>query len=261
MKIALLQMAIQEGQPDLNRQQILKWLDKADLSDVELLVLPELWDTGYALSDLANCADKEGEKAQHFLSQIAKNDELAVIGGSIARESQGAFFNTSYSFDKNGQLVNQYDKVHLFGLMGEDKHLAAGCLDSHFVLDGVEVSQVICYDIRFPEWLRKQMAKGSQLLVVSAQWPSSRVMQWKILLQARAIENQAFVVAVNRTGQGLLDTFDGHSLVIDPLGNVLFEADAQEGLSIVDIDLSEVEVVRGSMPVFTDRRLDLYQED
>lgn len=261
MKIALLQMAIQEGQPDFNRQQILKWLDKADLSDVGLLVLPELWDTGYALSDLADCADKEGERARQFLSQIAKKYELSVIGGSIARESQGAFFNTTYSFDKKGQLVNQYDKVHLFGLMGEDKYLGAGCSDSHFVLDGIEVSQVICYDIRFPEWLRKQMAKGSQLLVVPAQWPTSRIMQWKILLQARAIENQAFVVAVNRTGQGLLDDFDGHSLVIDPLGNILFEADAQEGVSVVDIDLSEIEVVRGSMPVFTDRRLDLYQEN
>ena len=123
------------------------------------------------------------------------------------------------------------------------------------------MSQVICYDIRFPEWLRKQMAKGSQLLVVPAQWPSSRIMQWKILLQARAIENQAYVVAVNRTGEGLLDTFNGHSLVIDPLGKVVFEADAQEGVSVVTIDLEAVESVRGQIPVFADRRLDLYQED
>lgn len=261
MKIALLQMAIQEGRPKLNRQNLLKWLDEADLRGVDVLVLPELWDTGYALSDLADCADKEGETAQAFLSHLAKKYEVAVIGGSIARESQGTFFNTSYSFDQNGHLVNQYDKVHLFGLMGEDKHLAAGRLDSHFTLGGIEMSQVICYDIRFPEWLRKQMAKGSQLLVVPAQWPSSRIMQWKILLQARAIENQAYVVAVNRTGEGLLDTFNGHSLVIDPLGKVVFEADAQEGVSVVTIDLEAVESVRGQIPVFADRRLDLYQED
>ena len=258
MKIALLQMAIQEGRPELNRQNVLKWLDKADLREVDVLVLPELWDTGYALSDLADCADKEGETAQAFLSHLAKKYEVAVIGGSIARESQGTFFNTSYSFDQNGHLVNQYDKVHLFGLMGEDKHLAAGNLGSHFTLGGIEMSQVICYDIRFPEWLRKQMAKGSQLLVVPAQWPSSRIMQWKILLQARAIENQAYVVAVNRVGDNPDNKFNGHSLIINPLGEVLSDSGDQETLTVYDLDTSEMEKFTQQIHVFEDRRPELY---
>ncbi|MEQ9809599.1 carbon-nitrogen family hydrolase [Streptococcus jiangjianxini] len=261
MKIAILQMAIKEGQPDHNRQHVLDLLDEEfALNQVVLLVLPELWDTGYALLDLEACADTDGREARVFLSDLAQKYHTNIIGGSIARVCDGQYYNTSYSFNRNGQLINRYDKVHLFGLMAEDKYLSAGDKDSCFWLDDVLTSQVICYDIRFPEWLRKQIAKGSKLLVVPAQWPSARISQWKILLQARAIENQAFVVAVNRTGQGLLDSFDGHSLVIDPLGNILLETDVQEGLSICDIDLSVIEEIRGQMPVFADRRLDLYKE-
>ncbi|MDY4761851.1 carbon-nitrogen family hydrolase [Streptococcus thoraltensis] len=262
MKVALLQMAIKEGQPDKNRQHLLELLDDdVTLNQVDLLVLPELWDTGYALADLDACADENGREAQEFLAELAKKYHINIIGGSIARAHDGRYFNTSYTFERNGQLINCYDKVHLFGLMGEDKYLSAGDSDSSFLIDDILTSQVICYDIRFPEWLRKQMAKGAKLLVVPAEWPSARISQWKILLQARAIENQAFVVAVNRTGQGLLDSFDGHSLVIDPLGNILLETDDQEGLSLFDIDFSKIEEVRGQIPVFADRRLDLYEED
>ncbi|MFU2206304.1 carbon-nitrogen family hydrolase [Streptococcus pluranimalium] len=261
MKLALLQMAIKEGQPEQNRQRVLDLLDDSILKEADLLVLPELWDTGYALGDLDKCADKDGKDAQNFLSALARKYHINIIGGSIAREEDGCYFNTSYTFDRNGKLVNRYDKAHLFGLMGEDQYLSAGNRDSGFIIDDILTSQVICYDIRFPEWLRKQMAQGSKLLVVPAEWPSARITQWKILLQARAIENQDFVVAVNRNGQVLLDKFDGHSLVIDPLGNILLEIDSQEGLSMINLNFSEIEAVRGQIPVFADRRLDLYKED
>ena len=137
--------------------------------------------------------------------------------------------------------------------------MQAGHRESTFELDGVKVASIICYDMRFPEWVRTLMATGARVLFVVAEWPKKRVPQWEILLRARAVENQAFVVAVNRVGQGVLDDFSGHSLVIDPLGNVILQApDNQEGVFSVDIDLSEVEKVRGHIPVFADRKPELY---
>ena len=120
-------------------------------------------------------------------------------------------------------------------------------------------ASVICYDIRFPEWVRTQMAQGAKVLFVVAQWPEPRVQQWEILLKARAVENQAFVVAVNRVGTGSDDVFSGHSMVIDPLGNVVLQSkEHEEGIFTADINLEEVDKVRGQIPVFEDRRTDLY---
>lgn len=261
MKIGLLQLALKDGQPQNNRKKVIDLLEKEMTSSIDVLVLPELWDTGYALDKLEIIADHEGEKAKTFLCQLAKTYQCNIVGGSIARESKGLFYNTSYTFDQKGNLIGQYDKIHLFGLMEENQYIQAGNQETHFNINDIEMSQVICYDIRFPEWTRKLMANGSKILFVSAQWPSSRIKQWTILLQARAIENQAFVVAVNRTGEGLLDDFNGHSMVINPLGDIVTELNNEERLAVVDIDLSLIDQVRGQMPVFEDRRPNLYKED
>ena len=177
-----------------------------------------------------------------MLGKFAKENQVNLVAGSVATVKKNQFFNTTYVFNRAGQVIADYDKVHLFGLMGEDRFLQAGHRESTFELDGVKVASIICYDMRFPEWVRTLMATGARVLFVVAEWPKKRVPQWEILLRARAVENQAFVVAVNRVGQGVLDDFSGHSLVIDPLGNVILQApDNQEGVFSVDIDLSEVE--------------------
>lgn len=137
--------------------------------------------------------------------------------------------------------------------------MQAGHRESTFELDGVKAASVICYDIRFPEWVRTLMSSGAKVLFVVAEWPEARVEQWEILLRARAVENQAFVVAVNRVGQGVLDDFSGHSLVINPLGQIILQTtDYQEGIFTVDLDLAEVEKIRGHIPVFEDRKPELY---
>ncbi len=117
---------------------------------------------------------------------------------------------------------------------------------------------VICYDIRFPEWLRKQAAQGPQVIFVSAEWPTVRLPQWRLLLQARAIENQAYVVAVNRVGSDPDNNFGGQSLVIDPLGQIMAIAGAHAQLVTAKLDLAQVAQVRGQIPVFNDRRPELY---
>ena len=257
MKVSLIQMAIYEAEPKKNIENVLAWLEKAALDESDVIVLPEMWNTGYALEQMAELSDKDGQQTKNLLGKFAKENQVNLVAGSVATVKKNQFFNTTYVFNRAGQVIADYDKVHLFGLMGEDRFLQAGHRESTFELDGVKVASIICYDMRFPEWVRTLMATGARVLFVVAEWPKKRVPQWEILL--RAVENQAFVVAVNRVGQGVLDDFSGHSLVIDPLGNVILQApDNQEGVFSVDIDLSEVEKVRGHIPVFADRKPELY---
>lgn len=190
---------------------------------------------------------------------ICQKHDVNIVGGSCAVKRQGKFWNTAYDFDRKGQLINEYDKVHLFGLMQEDRFIAPGNSESSFEIDGIKSSCVICYDIRFPEWERKLMSSGAKILFVSAQWPDVRIKQWEILLRARAIENQAFVVAANRVGDAPNDHFNGHSLIIDPFGEIIANGcSGQEEIVSAILDLSLVDKARGNIPVFKDRRLDLY---
>ncbi|ALR79394.1 Aliphatic amidase AmiE [Streptococcus salivarius] len=259
MKIALVQMDVAHGQPTENKEHVKEMLERALGENPDVIVLPEMWNTGYALDELDGLADKDGLNSQELLSHFARKHAVAIIGGSVAIEKDGKFYNTTYVYNKSGDLINTYSKVHLFGLMAEDKYMSAGSNESVFELDGVIAASVICYDIRFPEWVRTQMAQGAKVLFVVAQWPEPRVQQWEILLKARAVENQAFVVAVNRVGAGPNDIFSGHSMVIDPLGNVVLQTkEHEEGVFTADINLEEVDKVRGQIPVFEDRRTDLY---
>lgn len=259
MKVSLIQMAIYEAEPKKNIENVLSWLEKAALEEPDVIVLPEMWNTGYALEQMAELADDNGQEIQSLLGKFAKNHQVNLVAGSVATKKETGFFNTTYVFNREGQVISDYDKIHLFGLMKEDRYMQAGRKENLFELDGVKAASVICYDIRFPEWVRTLMSSGAKVLFVVAEWPKERVEQWEILLRARAVENQAFVVAVNRVGKGAADTFSGHSLVINPLGQIILQTtDYQEGIFTVDLDLAEVDKVRGHIPVFEDRKPDLY---
>ena len=151
MKVALIQMAIREGQPKQNTKTVLALLEKAVLDELDVIVLPEMWNTGYALSQLADLADDNGERTKTLLRAFAKKHHVNIVAGSVAKKKKDSFFNTTYVFDRTGQVIVDYDKIHLFGLMGEDQFLQAGHQPSTFVLDGIQAASVICYDIRFPE--------------------------------------------------------------------------------------------------------------
>ena len=259
MKVGLAQIDIIFGQPDKNIAKVKEFVEKAASEHCDVVVFPEMWNTGYALTDLEQLAD-DGESIKNILSSLAKYFAINIVAGSIAVKEGDKFFNRAYVFDRTGQLLSQYDKVHLFGLMNEEKFIAAGSKKHIYELAGIESAGVICYDIRFPEWLRTNMAsQEAKVLYVVAEWPDPRTPQWQALLVARAIENQAFVVAVNRVGEDPDNRYLGNSLVIDPLGNIIVNAGESENLSTVSIDLSEIDSIRGQIPVFEDRRPDLYE--
>ncbi|WP_255298378.1 carbon-nitrogen family hydrolase [Brevibacillus dissolubilis] len=258
--VALLQMDIAFGQPQANRDKVREMVETLAQAEEkpDIVLLPELWDTAYDLHRLDEIADDNGEKAKEVLAESARRLGSFVVGGSIAERIGNDVYNTTYVFDRQGEMIGRYSKVHLFRLMHEEKYLAQGEAAGQYVFDGEPVGSVICYDIRFPEWIRTYALKGTKVLFVSAQWPHPRLNHWRQLLIARAIENQMYVVACNRVGEGGKATFCGHSIVVDPWGEVIAEGLQQEEIVTAKLDLSVVEDVRGRIPVFADRRINLY---
>jgi len=258
-KVAMLQMDIAFGQPEQNVESVRRLADVlARGESVDAVILPELWDTGYDLERLGEIADSQGKRAHSVLKEVAQKLNCHFIGGSIAEKRAGQVYNTTYTYDRHGQLAGTYSKVHLFRLMKEDQYMSAGDQPGILHLDDQCVASLICYDIRFPEWIRLHALRGAKVLFVSAQWPHPRLDHWRQLLIARAIENQMYVVACNRVGEGGGNMFCGHSLVVNPWGEIVAEGMQQEEIVRAELDLSLVDEVRSRIPVYDDRRPRLY---
>ena len=178
----------------------------------------------------------------------------AVMGGVVGPIVDGKASNETVVFDPAGNQLARYRKMQLFTLSGEDVKYGAG--DGHrlFEWQGVKISPFICYDLRFPELFRPAARDGAELITVIASWPEVRSEHWVRLLQARAIENLAFVVGVNRCGTDPTLTYDGRSVGFDPHGNCLFEANAAEQVILADIDVEQARQWRAKFPALKDMR-------
>lgn len=258
MKIACVQMNIDFGEPEKNYTAVEKYVAEAAEAAADIIVLPEMWNTGYALKKLEELADVNGDRTKEFLASLAKSYSVNIVGGSVATKKVDGFYNTMFVADRLGNIVAEYDKAHLFKLMDEHLFINEGKSRNLFVLDGIECGGVICYDLRFPEWIRSHVLDGAKIMFIPAEWPKQRVDHWQLLLQARAIENQCFIVAVNRVGKDPNNEFSGHSMIIAPWGELLLSNQTAEGIYYAQLDLTEVQRVRKTIPVFQDRRTDLY---
>ncbi|WP_050181975.1 carbon-nitrogen family hydrolase [Domibacillus robiginosus] len=258
MKIACLQMDIVFGDPEANYRRAADFLTEASEAGCELAVLPELWTTGYDLTRLDEIADRGAERAKQFLTEAAQKYGMHIVGGSVANDTGSGVKNTMIIVDKDGRLVHEYSKLHLFRLMQEEKYLIDGDGDGLFELAGETMAGFICYDIRFPEWFRKQVVNGARVLFVPAEWPLARLDHWRTLLMARAIENQAYVVACNRAGSDPANQFAGHSIIIGPWGEVIAEAGEAEEMLVGEVDFDAIDEIRSRIPVFEDRRTSFY---
>lgn len=259
MKVAGIQMDVALGRPAVNRERVAEKIREAASRGAEVVILPEMWNTGYALTRLEEISDVDAEPSSSFLSGLAKELAVNIIAGSISSKRGDNFYNHAFVVNKHGEIIHTYDKIHLFRLMDEEKYLRRGNKAETFALAGVTWGLIICYDLRFPELARKLALEGAAVLVVSAQWPKVRLHHWRSLLVARAIENQQYVVAVNRVGKDDKNVFAGHSLVIDPLGEILYEAGEDEEIFICDLSARKVQEVRHTIPVFQDRIPDCYR--
>ncbi|MHA6483947.1 carbon-nitrogen family hydrolase [Paenibacillus sp. strain BS8-2] len=260
LRLALLQMYIEAGDPERNFGKLRELMEKTmeDPNKPDVLLFPEMWNTGYALEEIEGLADVEGARTVEMLSAFSKKHGVYIVGGSIAEKRENGVYNTMLAFDREGNRIGDYSKIHLFRLMAEEKHLQAGDKPGSLTIEDAEAGMMICYDIRFPELARKLALGGAKLLFVAAEWPNPRLHHWRTLLTARAIENQMYVIACNRMGQSGETSFFGHSIVIDPWGEIIAEAGEDEMVLFADIDLSLVDDVRTRIPVFEDRRPQLY---
>lgn len=251
-------MDIAFGDPDKNYQHAEKLIEIAMKENPDILVLPELWTTGYDLTRLDNIADINAKKTIDFLKTAAKKYQVHFVGGSVANRGEQGVKNTLLIINNEGKLIQKYSKLHLFKLMDEHLYLEAGEEKGIFEFDNRAFSGVICYDIRFPEWIRAHTASGAEAIFVVAEWPAPRLSHWRSLLIARAIENQCFVIACNRSGSDPNNEFAGHSMIIDPWGEIIAEAGPKEEIISAEIMLDLVKDIRKQIPIFEDRRPDLY---
>lgn len=257
LTVGLAQMDIVLGDVQRNSMELRGFAEAARAKHVDVLVLPELWSTGYMLEQAAELASAAGEGVFATMSDVAQEYGLALVGSVLMRHGDGVK-NTAVFYDTDGTLRPVYSKLHLFGLMQEDQFLTPG--DTAPIFDSVcgETALAICYDLRFPELFRSYAVRGAEVVIMPSEWPYPRLGHWQTLVRARAIENQCFVLACNRVGHDRSSHFCGHSMVVNPWGEVLIEAEDVPGLFTTQIDVAEVAEVRARMSVLRDRRPDMY---
>ena len=212
--------------------------------------------TGFTMNTEGVHETAAGPTAQ-FCAKLAREHSAHVLAGMVLREDDGRAYNAALAFNPAGEIIARYDKMQPMTVAGEADHYAPGNDITTFDCHGFTVAPLICYDLRFPELFRAAVDRGAHIMPVIANWPAVREAHWVTLLQARAIENQCYVLGVNRTGDcAPLDLeYPGRSLVIDPRGNILADAGRDETALACDIDLAPLLEYRDKFPALHDRRM------
>ena len=259
MKIACLQMDMHLADVEYNFSHACQLIRDAMADKPDVVVLPETWNTGFfPKENLSQLSDRDGELTKVRIGALAKQHQVNIVAGSVSNVRNGKVFNTAMVFDRSGACVASYDKTHLFSPMGENDYYTPGDHLCTFSLDGIRCGLVICYDIRFPELVRSLALQGIDVLFVVSQWPKARIPHLRSLTTARAVENQMFVVCCNSCGTAGETVYGGNSAVIDPLGETLTLAGETEVIVSASLDMQTLGKIRGSIPVFRDRRPELY---
>ncbi|UIJ35262.1 carbon-nitrogen family hydrolase [Allobranchiibius sp. GilTou73] len=268
MRVALIQLAYDDAETlDARVERVVALV--REQAGHDLVVLPELWGAGgFSYREWSSRAQDVTGSIGTALSAAARDAGVFLHGGSIVeRPASGEtgeeghdLWNTSVVYDASGTLVATYRKIHRFGFAGgEPKLMDAGTelvrVDVPAGSSSLAVGLSTCYDIRFPEMYRALLDRGAEAFVVPAAWPMARVDAWRLLLRARAVEDQCFVLACNTAGTHAKTQMGGHSAVIAPGGEVLAEAGEEQQVLSIEIDPSAVRDVRESFPVLADRRL------
>ena len=217
----------------------------------EIVILPEMFSTGFSMNT-AQLAEKMDGETISWMKRVS-NENGIVLTGSLIIEAEGKYFNRLIWMLPNGQY-GHYDKRHLFAYGEEDQHYSAGNKRLIASVKGWKINLLICYDLRFPIWARQQpKAAEYDVLIYVANWPERRSHAWKTLLCARAIENQSYVIGVNRTGtDGNNIYYSGNSLVIDPLGQVLYHMADEEDVFTITLQKEKLDEVRAKFPFWKD---------
>ena len=253
LKVTLIQSELAWEDIDSNLDGFNSKIDAIE-EDTHLIVLPEMFSTGFTMNAPALAQDMKGSAVKWIIEKSAEKN--VDIVGSIIADDGGKFFNRLLWAKPNGEIFT-YDKKHLFRMAGEEKIYSAGTKNITVELNGWRIRPFICYDLRFPVWTRN-IANQFDAAIFIANWPERRSAHWKALLQARAIENQCYVIGVNRVGtdgNGL--SYSGDSSIIDPWGNIIFQKSNQTCIHTSELSYDVLKTSREDFPVWMDADNDI----
>jgi predicted amidohydrolase len=254
MDLVAVQLDIKWEDRAANHARVRELLAKAEVPRDALIVLPEMFDVGYSMST-GKTDPGESSSSETFCRNLAIEYRAAVLAGCVARAGGGKLANEAVAFAPDGSLLARYRKQQPFTPPGEHLHYSAGDRHVLFEWQGVKVAPFICYDLRFPELFRPAVFAGAELIAVIASWPFMRSEHWVRLLQARAIENLAFALGVNRCGSDPNYRYDGRSCLFDFLGSEVFQMDDRPQVVTRRIDLAAIRNWREQFPALTDAQI------
>lgn len=252
------------GNKEANLKKAENFIEKNIWFKPDLIVLPEVFNTGCGHGRIEHLAEEiPGGETFKFFSNLASKYKSNIVAGSFTeRCPDRKFRNTSLVFDRSGNMIGKYQKIHMFSYYGcdEGKYMTPGDSISVVETDIGKIGLSICYDLRFPELFRSLAYSGAEIIVCPAAWSYPRIEHWQTLTRARAIENQAYFIAVNQVGKTNTDRINfGYSAVINPWGDVIACAGGNEGVMMVEIDLDAAKKLREEFCVLNDRNLAAYE--
>jgi predicted amidohydrolase len=252
MRIGLVQYSPEWENPEKNILRIGEMIKSLN-SKVDLLIFPELSLTGFTMNSKYFAEDLDGVSTQYFI-KLSQKLKTNIFAGIIEKSEDG-IFNSLVHFNSDGLINARYRKIHPFGYANEDQNYRAGDENVITKIENSKFGLSICYDLRFPELYRLYAKERVHVLINIANWPVARIEHWRTLLKARAIENQCFMIGVNRVGNDPHLQYNGCSSVYDPMGNEIISIGDEENIFISELDPQLVEDVRNKLPFLDDIRL------
>ncbi len=265
INIALLQTDIKFCDGEFNHKRVRAMIDEAMSSKKrpDMIVLPEDWASGFSdemFHNIEKFVEPIDGPSVKVLKGCAKKHRVWIVGGSIGTQFEDGRRNTTFLINREGEIIGDYSKMHLYSDMDEDAAFLHGTSMNVYDTELGKLGFMNCYDIRFCELSRIYALKGADGLVIVSNFPNPRLSHWRTLLLARAIENQIFVIACNRVGESPMGTYCGHSIIIDPWGNIIAEGGDDEEIITGSVDFNEIEKIRSTIHMFRDRRPETYSD-
>jgi omega-amidase len=255
MKVIGLQLDTVWENKAANHAKVLAMIEKAKPDHDSVVVLPEMFATGFSMN-VPGIHDSDTPETQGFLAQTAAEYRIYLIGGLVTKSERGRGRNQCVVYSPEGREIARYTKLHPFTLGGESDHYEAGESVCIFELGKFTVAPFICYDLRFPEIFRAASRLGANLFTEIACWPEARIEHWVTLLKARAVENQAYIIGINRSGRDPNFNYPGRSLIVDPRGQVISDGGREECSISAELNFEELIKYRRDLPFLNDMRSD-----
>ncbi len=251
MKVGLVQYSPEWESVDKNIEKLNGLLKYC--TEESLLIFPEMTLTGFTMHSKQFAEEIDGKGFLYFIKKAAELKKNIFAG--IIEKDDGKIFNSLIHFDDKGLITARYRKIHLFSMSGENKYYNPGKETVVTKIGKVKIGLSVCYDLRFPELYRFYAKEKTEIIIDIANWPVQRIEHWKHLLKSRAIENQCFVIGVNRTGNDPFHRYNGCSAVYDPAGTEIFLANDDENIFSVELNMEKVAEVRNELPFLDDIKL------